>query len=109
MGGSGYDDILADEGDDILIGEGGDTLIGEGGDIGLDTIDDFVLGTDSIDIDLLVEGLGGDLSMKVDADGSGTFEGDELDLSITLEGVSLSQSEIESIFADYTVVDDGVI
>jgi len=103
---------------------GADTFEYHAGDLGFDTILDFAIGVDAIDIDLLVEGLGGNLAAKadtdihfgvtvggdtiitVDADGDSTTDPG---FSITLEGVSLSAAEIESIFADYTVVDDGVI
>ena len=139
LGGTGADVIIGGGGDDILIGGAGDdTLTGDAdtpldgslgadtfeyqaGDIGLDTIVDFVLGTDSIDLDALITGLGGstalsdihfgvtvggDTIITVDADGDTIIDAG---FSITLEGVSLSQLEIESIFAGYTVVDDGVI
>ena len=121
-GGADDDILVGGVGDDTLTGGGGaDTFLYTDDDLGLDTITDFVLGTDTIDIDGLVQGLGGDLSMKadtdihfgvvggntiikVDADGDGTLDAG---FSITLSGVSLSSSEIESIFADYTVIDEG--
>jgi hypothetical protein len=134
VGGGGIDTLIGEAGDDILVGgEGADTLTGGGGmdtflytddDIGADTIVDFVLGTDTIDLDALITGLGGDTStsvihaeesagpntlITVDVDGSGSVDGGEGDFSITLSGVSLSSQELDDLFADYATVHDGSV
>ena len=107
--GSGFDDtIVGGDGNDHLTGGlGADTFVYKFTDEGDDTIADFVIGTDTLDITQLLDLTNGgsnsdyvtvadgvaDAVLSIDHDGAGT--GDIV--TITLEGLT---GQIDAIFID---------
>ncbi|HSC82698.1 MAG TPA: tandem-95 repeat protein, partial [Pseudomonas sp.] len=112
-GKAGIDNLLGGDGDDILIGGTGvdmltggighDTFVWSAGDIGSDTIKDFKLGEDQIDLSDLLQGEqnAADLTsyIKVSSNGSDLLisstgnlntSGSNADLTIHLDGINLN-------------------
>jgi Ca2+-binding RTX toxin-like protein len=131
LGGSGDDALLAQGGDDVLVGGGGDDTLtgGGGGDMflftattdGHDTITDFSSGEDTINLDALFDSLGvsagdrvvdaetvgSDTVLRVGTESGGVFtDGTGGAFSVTVEGASLSDSDVDALIDQGAIVVD---
>ena len=125
-GTSGNDIITANEGDDTLTGNGGvDTFDYNSVADGNDTISDFVIGhgSDKLDLSDLLKGetsttlanfikvtdsnataAGGDITLKIDADGGASFADSDITITLTGAGITGAETTLASLITDNIVI-----
>lgn len=100
-GGAGADTLTGGSGNDTLSGgAGADTFVWQAGDSGTDTVTDFQLGTDTLDLAALLgdashSDLEGLLSFKVS--GSGDSLVSTIDISATAGGAAVQSIELQHV------------
>ncbi len=125
-GTSGNDIIIANAGADTLTGNGGvDTFDYNSTTDGNDTISDFVIGSggDKLDLSDLLTGEtsgtlanfievtdsngaadGGDITLKIDADGGSSFTSPDIAITLTGAGITGAESTLASLTTDNIVI-----
>ena len=100
-GGSGADTLIGGAGNDTLTGgAGADTFVWQAGDTGTDTVADFQLGTDTLDLGALLGDAGkGDLeglfSFKVTGSGSNVVS--TIDISTAAGGAAVQSIDLQHV------------